>query len=217
MVHPGCNRRAGAGHRGQCHGLYLRQRRADSRPAIRRSRTDPGAQLAHLARNRNIGVSYLDFKDWKGATQTCRSLAAYTGGTMNVSDEGRVPERFSGTFVSANAFSVIGQAPVLGRDFAPADDRPGAAAVVLLGNSVWTNRYGRDPAILGRTIRVNDVPSVVIGVMPEGFRFPQNADLWQPLALVPGLETQKRDARGIDVYGRLAPDVPLEQARAEFL
>jgi predicted permease len=170
-----------------------------------------------LARNRNIGVSYLDFKDWKGATQTFRSLAAYTGGTMNVSDEGRAPERFSGSFVSANAFSVIGQAPVLGRDFAPEDDRPGAAAVVLLGNSIWTNRYGRDPAILGRTIRVNDVPSVVIGVMPEGFRFPQNADLWQPLALVPGLERQKRDARGIDVYGRLAPDVPLEQARAEFL
>ena len=123
-----------------------------------------------LARNRSIGVSYLDFKDWKGATQTFRSLAAYTGGTMNVSDEGRAPERFSGTFVSANAFSVIGQAPVLGRDFAPEDDRPGAAAVVLLGNSVWTNRYGRDPAILGRSIRVNDVPSVVIGVMPEGFR-----------------------------------------------
>jgi hypothetical protein len=49
-----------------------------------------------LARNRSIGVSYLDFKDWKGATQTFRSLAAYTGGTMNVSDEGRAPERFSG-------------------------------------------------------------------------------------------------------------------------
>ncbi len=143
-----------------------------------------------------------------------RALAAYTGGTMNVSDEGRAPERFSGSFVSANAFSVIGQAPVLGRDFAPEDDRPGAAAVVLLGNGVWTNRYGGDPAIIGRTIRVNDVPSIVIGVMPEGFKFPQNADLWQPLSLVPGLETQKRDARGLDVFGRLAPDVPLEQARA---
>jgi hypothetical protein len=168
-----------------------------------------------VARNRSIGASYLDFKDWKDATRTFRSLAAYTGGRMNVSDEGRAPERFSGTFVSANAFSVIGQAPVLGHDFAPEDDRPGAAAVVLLGNSVWTNRYGRDRAILGRTIRVDDVPSVVIGVMPEGFRFPQNSDLWQPLALA--LETQKRDARAIDVYGRLAPDVPLEQARAEIL
>ena len=145
-----------------------------------------------LARNRSIGVSYLDFKDWKGATQTFRSLAAYTGATMNISDEGRAPERFSGAFVSANAFSVIGQAPVLGRNFAPEDDRPGAAAVVLLGNGIWTSRYGRDPAILGRTVRVNDVPSVVIGVMPEGFRFPQNADLWQPLALVP--DSRRRSA-----------------------
>ena len=132
-------------------------------------------------RDRDMGVSYLDFKDWRAATQTFTALAAYTGSTMNVSDEGRAPERFSGAFVSANAFRLIGAAPILGRDFLPEDDRPGAAAVVLLGNGVWKNRYGSDPAVIGRTIRVNDMPSVVIGVMPEGFKFPQNADLWQPL------------------------------------
>ena len=58
---------------------------------------------------------------------------------MNVSDEGRVPERFSGAFVSANVFRIIGQAPVIGRDFLPEDDRPGAAAVVMLGNGIWKN------------------------------------------------------------------------------
>jgi len=168
-------------------------------------------------RDRNMGVSYLDFKDWKAATKTFSALAAYTGTTMNVSDEGRAPEWFNGSFVSANAFKLIGQGPAIGRDFLPEDDRPGAAAVVLLGNGIWKNRYAGDAAILGRTIRVNDVPSVVIGVMPEGFKFPQNADLWQPLALIPALETQKRNSRGFEVYGRLGPNVAPGHARAELI
>jgi predicted permease len=168
-------------------------------------------------RNRNMGVSYLDFKDWVAGTQTFTALAAYTGSTMNVSDEGRAPERFSGTFLSANAFSVIGQRPLLGRDFLPEDDRPGAAAVVLLGNGVWKNRYGSDPGVIGRTIRVNDIPSVVIGVMPEGFKFPQNADLWQPLATVPRLEQQPRNARGLEVFGRLDASASLGQSQAELI
>jgi predicted permease len=136
---------------------------------------------------------------------------------MNVSDEGRAPERFSGSYVSANAFPLLGQTPFLGRDFLPDDDRPGAAPVVLLGSGVWKNRYGSDPGVVGRTIRVNDVPSVVVGVMPEGFKFPQNADLWLPLAAVSNLETQKRNARGLEVFGRLAPDASVSQARAEML
>jgi predicted permease len=168
-------------------------------------------------RNRNFGVSYLDFEDWRAATQTFTGLAAYSGGTMNVSDEGRAPERFSGSYVSANAFPLLGQTPFLGRDFVPDDDRPGAAPVVLLGSGVWKNRYGSDPGVVGRTIRVNDVPSVVVGVMPEGFKFPQNADLWLPLAAVSNLETQKRNARGLEVFGRLAPDASVSQARAEML
>jgi putative ABC transport system permease protein len=167
-------------------------------------------------RKRDLGSSYLDFKDWAGATRSFTGLTAFTGATMNVSDEGRPPERFSGTFISANGFSLLGQKPVLGRDFLPDDDRPGAAAVVLLGSSIFKNRYGSDQSVLGRTIRVNDIPSVVIGVMPEDFKFPQNADLWQPLALLPGLEQQKRNARGLEVYGRLAAGVPLSQAQAEM-
>jgi putative ABC transport system permease protein len=169
------------------------------------------------ARGRDLAVSYLDFKDWRNATRSFTGLAAYEGGTMNVSDEGRAPERFSGSFITANGFTMIGVAPVLGRDFVAEDDRPGAAAVVLLGNGVWKNRYGSDPSVVGRTIRVNDVPAVVIGVMPEGFKFPENADLWQPLSLVPDLERQTRNVRGIDAFGRLAADVSAEQAQAEMM
>ena len=169
------------------------------------------------ARDRNMGVSYLDFKDWSAATKTFSALAAYTGTTMNVSDEGRAPERFSGTYTSANAFKLLGQLPVLGRDFLPEDDRPGAAAVVMLGNGVWKTRYGSDPKIIGRTIRVNDIASVVIGVMPEDFKFPFNADLWQPLSTIRDLENQKRNSRGFEVMGRLADGATQQQAQAELL
>jgi putative ABC transport system permease protein len=170
-----------------------------------------------LVRDRQMGVSYLDFKDWRAASKTFSLLAAYNFSVMNVSEEGRAPERFNGTFVSADAFRILGQRPVLGRDFLPEDDRPGAPAVILIGNGVWKNRYGSDPTVVGRTVRVNDVPSVVIGVMPEGFRFPQSADVWQPIALISELEEQKRNARQYEVFGLLAPGVTLEQARAELL
>ena len=136
-----------------------------------------------------------------------------TGSTMNVSDEGRVPERLVGAFVSSNTFKLIGQAPSVGRDFVAEDDRPGAPPVVILGGGVWRSRYGGDPAIIGRTIRVNDVPSVVIGIMAEGFRFPGNADLWQPLAVVPNLEKQPRNSRGLMVMGRLAQGLSIETCR----
>jgi predicted permease len=79
------------------------------------------------------------------------------------------------------------------------------------------NRYGGDPGVIGKTIRVNDVPSVVVGVMPEGFKFPVNADLWQPLAVLPGLEEQQRNARPLAVFGRLAVGVSFAQANAEML
>jgi len=155
------------------------------------------------ARNRDRGISYLDFQDYREATRTFAGLAAFSGATMNVSDEGRPPERFQGPYISGNAFKLIGQTPVLGRDFLPEDDRPGAAATVILGNGIWKNRYGSDPSVIGRTIKVNDVPSTVIGVMPEGFKFPVNADLWQPLVHMPQLAEQKRDARNLEMLGRL--------------
>ena len=79
-------------------------------------------------RDRQMGVSYLDFTDWRNATKSFSGLAAYNFSVMNLSEEGRAPERFNGTFISANAFRILGQAPILGRDFLPEDDRPGAPA-----------------------------------------------------------------------------------------
>ena len=168
------------------------------------------------ARNRDRGVSYADFEDWRRATRTFTGLSAFNGQTMNVSDAGRTPERFAGPYISTNAFKLIGQQPLIGRDFLPEDDRPGAGAVVILGNGIWKNRYGSDPSVLGRTIKVNEVPATVIGVMPEGFKFPNNADLWLPLGQLPRLTDQKRDARTIDVFGRLGDSVSIAQAQSEM-
>ncbi len=168
------------------------------------------------ARNRDRGVSYLEFQDWQNGNRTFVGLAAFSGQTMNVSDEGRAPERFGGPYISGSAFQLIGQKPLIGRDFLPEDDKPGAAPVVMLGNGIWKNRYGSDPGVIGRTIKVNELPATVIGVMPEGFKFPINADLWVPLAQLPGVTDQKRDARDFQVFGRLAAGVTPAQARAEL-
>jgi hypothetical protein len=123
------------------------------------------------ARNRDRGLSYLEFQDWRDNTKAFTGMAAFSGQTMNVSDEGRAPERFAGPYISGNAFKLIGERPILGRDFLPEDDRPGAAPVVILGNGIWKNRYGSDRNVIGRTVKINELPMTVIGVMPEGFKF----------------------------------------------
>jgi predicted permease len=102
----------------------------------------------------------------------------------------------------------------LGRDLTADDESPGAAAVVLLGHHVWQQRYGGDPAIVGQTIRVDEVPTLVVGVMPPGRRFPEDTDLWTPL--IPTSAMEKRDSRSLMAYGRLADGVKLTAARTEL-
>jgi putative ABC transport system permease protein len=168
------------------------------------------------ARDRDGGVSFKDYEDWRRSARSFTGLAAFGTTVMNLSDRGRAPERYSGPYISANAFQLIGQRPLLGRDFTSDDDRPGAAPVVILGHGVWKTRYGSDPSIIGRTIKVSEVLSTVIGVMPEGFKFPVDADLWVPLVMLPNLAEAKRDVRYLQVFGRLAPGVTVAQAGAEL-
>ena len=104
---------------------------------------------------------------------------------------------------------------MLGRDFAPSDEAPGAVPVAILRYGFWERRYGKDPGVIGRAIRINGTPTTVIGVMPRGFSFPQNEDLWLPLVPTPDLE--KREARGLwFAFGRLSDRATLESARAEL-
>ena len=103
------------------------------------------------ARNPISSASYPDVRDWNQLTRTFEGIAGADERTMNLSDDTRPAERFRGAFVSATAFSLIGQRPLLGRDFRAEDDREGAAPVVILGHAVWQRRYQGDPAIVGRT------------------------------------------------------------------
>ena len=160
----------------------------------------------------NRGVSYPDLLDWRERTRSFDGIAAFAQTTMNVSEETIAPERFQGTYISANAFGLIGHQPILGRRFSPDDERSGAQAVVILGHDAWKNRYRSDPAVVGRTIRVNGVPSVVIGVMAERFKFPFSADMWQPITLLPVERLQGRETRTMGAVGRLKTGVTVEQA-----
>ena len=108
----------------------------------------------------------------RAQTRAFAGLAAFTGTGFNISDDRGLPEQARGSLVTAETFRLIGQAPLVGRDFAPADDRKGAEMVVILGYSIWKNRYGSDAGVIGRPIRVNGQPATIIGVMPDGDEVP---------------------------------------------
>jgi predicted permease len=169
------------------------------------------------SRSRRYGVSYPELADWRQQSTTVPMMMGFLGADINVSDETHLPERFQGGYTSAITFRLLGQRPILGRDFAEADDRIGAEPVLILGNAIWKTRYGADPNILGKTVKANSKVYTVIGVMPPDLQFPANGQLWMPLAqLPPDSIPPVRTVRGLNVIGRLKDGVPIEQARAEF-
>lgn len=177
---------------------------------------EDNARLAYIASSRSACcLSYSDFVDWRRDAASFSGMAVVHGVTVSVSGASGLPESREATEVSANTFEVVGRRPVLGRDFAPDDEEPGAAPVAILSHAYWTNNFAGDPAVVGRSLRVNGTPTTVIGVMPAGFLFPQKQDLWLPLAPTP--QNLRRDSRDLwFAFGRLADGVTLEQARAEM-
>ena len=159
-----------------------------------------------------VGTSYPGYQDWKLKSRSFARLAAYREDRFVLSGESEA-ETVPGVYASADLFSILGVAPQAGRDFIADDDRPGAPPVALLSHRLWQRRFGSDPEVPGRTIRVNGVVHTVIGVMPARFNFPQNGDLWVPLETV--RHNPDRDDRNIGVVGRLAPGVTLAAADAE--
>ncbi len=153
---------------------------------------------------RPAGLSYRDFDDVRRAGTAFEGTAAYATAPIVVSDEGLAADRVSGTYISAGAFRLLGEAARLGREFRPGDDRHGAPPVVVLGGALWRARYGGDESIIGRSITLDGVAATVVGVMADGFRFPGNAALWLPLARLPGIDDAPRSQRTLSVVGRLA-------------
>ena len=168
------------------------------------------------ASGRESGVSYLDYQDWRESNRSFQRLAAFVPAEMEIGAVGETPDRRAGAYVSATAFSILGEKPVLGRGLSAVDDQPGAEPVVLLGHRLWSTRFGADPSIVGRAVAVNRGPATVIGVMREGFEFPWRESLWQPLAQMPGIESQGRDVRTLGVFGRLSDGVTPRRANDEL-
>ena len=169
------------------------------------------------ARGRQFPASRLDFIDWREQSRAFSGLSLIQPGPMNVSEEGRPAEQYSGSYQSSNVFQLIGQKPIIGRDFSAANDTPAGDPVVILSDSLWKSRYGGDRSIVGRTIKLNSRPATVIGVMAPDMKFPVNNDLWAPLSMLPAeVWNAKRNVRNFQVLGQLAKGVTLPQARSEL-
>jgi putative ABC transport system permease protein len=167
-------------------------------------------------RTRELGVSYLDFKDWRPETRTFSAMALMSPMSFNVNEESHVPERYSGAAVSSTLFQVLGEQAFIGRTITAEDDQQGAAPVVVLSYGLWQARYGGDPSVLGRTINVNNMLTTVVGVMKPGMLFPPNTDLWLALERSPFARAQGRQSRIFQVIARLADHVTVSQAQSEL-
>jgi putative ABC transport system permease protein len=164
-------------------------------------------------------LSPMDFLDLRDRTRRLQSLAAfnnYADATLTGAGE---PVRLAGTRVTDAFFRVLRVAPARGRDFRPDDDRPDAPPVAMLANGFWLRQFSGDPTIVGRIIRLNSVPTTVIGVLPADFRHPFPEDARQPDIYVPFRLDPKENNRGghyLQAIGRLRADASLADARADL-
>jgi putative ABC transport system permease protein len=175
-------------------------------------------QIVHI-HSRNLvegwdrrGVLYEDFLEYRAQARSFEGLAAfmsYNGYT--VSDERGAPHRIEGCLVTPNTFSLIGQRPLLGRDFRPDDGMPEANKVAILSYGLWQTRYGGDPSILGTAVTLSAESYTIVGIMPRDMEFPKRSTLWVPIVDT----AENRDLwylrSGFELIGRLPSAVlPLE-------
>ena len=156
-----------------------------------------------------------DFGAWQGSLRSVADLGAWRDVARNLvlgRDDVRLVQAAE---MSASAFRVTSATPLFGRVFDERDELPDAPPVVLLGYDIWRTRFAGDRGVIGRSVRVDDAFATVIGVMPEGFAFPAVHEMWMPLKRS-AYESAPRAGPGIGVFGRLAADATLEEARAEL-
>jgi predicted permease len=167
-------------------------------------------------RGRDRGVSFLDYRDLSASVQRLSPLAAFREAPMILAGDGRAADRLDGVFTTASAFDIAGVKPVAGRLFTSADERPAAAPVMLVSESLWTTRYGRNPAAIGQPVFVDARPAALIGVIPDRSGVPVTATVWRPLSQVQGTDREPRDARTLQVLGRVSADTRIDDAIAEI-
>ena len=165
----------------------------------------------------NGQISSMDFDELLPQQQSFEMMAAYlNGSTVNLTDNGK-PRRYTGAYTTDRFLTILGTSPMLGRDFTPADNTPGAEKVAIIGYGIWQRDFGGLPQVVGKGVRINGKPATIVGVMPMGFAFPANEELWLPLYSEFPPKARKDPANiNPSVIGLLKPGVSADQANAEF-
>ena len=173
--------------------------------------TSPKQGSAHFP------VNGADHRDWLEANHVFEDIALLRNLTnLNLIGDGE-PERLLGARIASNLFSVLGVSPALGRGFTDEEDDIGNDRVVLLSDTFWRRRYAADPAIVGRTITLNNAPHVVVGVMGPEFQYPgREFQVWTPLTINPGELARKVLGNNHQAVARLKPGVTVAQAQSEM-
>ncbi len=169
------------------------------------------SNLAH--NDDSMRLSYPDFLDYRAQASSIERMEAANDVQAVLSERGNPPAPYHMEHATTGLFDMLHIRPILGRGFLPADGQPGAEPVLLLSYGVWKDRYGGSPSVIGHQVRENDTQATIIGVMPKGFRFPLNTDLW--MALTPGPDLARRDSHALEVWAMLKPGVTPAQASIE--
>jgi len=171
-----------------------------------------------------IGVAAGEYQDYRDRNRSFSQVAAYESSGFNLTGVGQ-PLRVNASALSASAFPLLGVSPELGRGFTQEEDRYGSSDVVVLSHALWEHQYSGDAHILGKTVKLDEKPFTVIGVMPASFHFPfdgaplsEMADLWVPIAFAPDRLSPGNRTRefGVGLIGRLKPGVSREQAQNDM-
>jgi putative ABC transport system permease protein len=162
-------------------------------------------------------VSLPNYNDWRAQNSGFEDLAAWLEGNRNLQGEGGT-ERIGSVEVTANLFNLLGTPALLGRAFAPGQDEPGKGQVAVISEGLWRRRFGAEPSLIGRSVRLDGLAYTVIGVMPAGFDFPPGQathDVWTLYQPSAG-QMQARGSHFLAVAGRLKPGVSLDRASAQL-
>src|SRR5215467_15000791 len=161
------------------------------------------------------GIAAYQYLAWKEQSTSFEDLAAFSDDNINLTGIGE-PERIPCAKVTASLVSTLGVQPVRGRFFLPEEDKPGANNVVVVSERFWQTRYGRDEKILQQALTLDNKPYLIVGVMPNNFRFPGEFDIWLPLALDPYKETHGEYFVLVEIVGRLKTNATLVTAQTEL-
>jgi len=162
-------------------------------------------QVGHVSEGAN---TYPGIREWPGLDYAFEGISEFGSGIQFLLEEGDNPERVRGAFVSANFLDVLGVDPILGRGFLQEEEALGSRDVVHIAEGLWRSRFGADPDIIGNSISIAGEPHVVVGVLPDHFRFPLGSWIWIPT------ERGESTLRHLEAVGRLAPGVSLSQGIA---